>query len=600
MTSLLAEWCEGLIALQITDPEDARRDGALVCPACPRIHGRCWEALYPFLSRARITGDERWVAAAVRLYEWSANVSTPDGAWSNDLDPASWRGTTVFGAIALAEALHHHGDLLTPSQRSEWTTRLTLAADGYLWNTFTSVDVTNVNYGLSAIYAFDLIGRLLERDDLRERAHVLSREVTGFLTEPNGLLFGEGKPARNTSERGLRPVDLGYNVEESLNGVVLYALSNGDEPLLSALSASMASHLEFMLPDGGWDNSWGTRQFKWTYWGSRTSDGCQPAYLALASRNPTFGLAAMRNLELLASLTHGGLLHGGPHYQSAGIAPCVHHTFAHAKALAFVVDNALDAPGISAESVLPREDADGVREFPELAVWLAARGPWRATVSAYDGAYLSEVAHDEVLHTMGGALGVVHHQDLGLVAAGSMPRYVVFEPRNQQPNPAEDDALTPRVECFADGAWYTHLYDPLADVTWTDDGSTIVMDARATLQTADRTHLAGPSAAIAIGYRLDADTLTITASRDQVDPLMDLALVVPVISASGERVRRVSTRRTEIDRLGGTLVLESSCPMSVSPRVFNMVPGLEAVPLRMEFAGSAGATVTLRMSVLTS
>ena len=31
-------------------------------------------------------------------------------------------------------------------------------------------------------------------------------------------------------------------------------------------------HLEFMLPDGAWDNSWGTRSFKWTYWGVKSSN----------------------------------------------------------------------------------------------------------------------------------------------------------------------------------------------------------------------------------------------------------------------------------------------------------------------------------------
>jgi hypothetical protein len=31
----------------------------------------------------------------------------------------------------------------------------------------------------------------------------------------------------------------------------------------------MDTHLEFMLHDGAWDNSWGTRNFKWTYWGNR-------------------------------------------------------------------------------------------------------------------------------------------------------------------------------------------------------------------------------------------------------------------------------------------------------------------------------------------
>ena len=51
---------------------------------------------------------------------------------------------------------------------------------------------------------------------------------------------------------------------------------------LREVIASMRTHMEFMLPDGGWDNSWGTRNYKWTWWGSRTSDGCQPAYPGLS------------------------------------------------------------------------------------------------------------------------------------------------------------------------------------------------------------------------------------------------------------------------------------------------------------------------------
>jgi hypothetical protein len=85
--------------------------------------------------------------------------------------------------------------------------------------------------------------------------------------------------------------------------------------------------MEFMLPDGAWDNSWGTRNFKWTWWGSRTSDGCHPAYRLLADRDPRFAEVSRRNLALMAACTHDGLLYGGPHYRAAGYAPCIHHTF---------------------------------------------------------------------------------------------------------------------------------------------------------------------------------------------------------------------------------------------------------------------------------
>ena len=72
-----------------------------------------------------------------------------------------------------------------------------------------------------------------------------------------------------------------------------------------------------MLPDGAWDNSWGTRNNKWSYWGSRTSDGCQPGYGLLAKKSPEFAEAVRRNTRLLKACTHDGLLHGGPMFNSA-------------------------------------------------------------------------------------------------------------------------------------------------------------------------------------------------------------------------------------------------------------------------------------------
>lgn len=61
----------------------------------------------------------------------------------------------------------------------------------------------------------------------------------------------------------------------------------------------MNTHLEFMLPDGAWDNSWGTRSFKWTYWGGRTSDGFMGGYYAMAEQHPEYLEAIRRNIRLL-------------------------------------------------------------------------------------------------------------------------------------------------------------------------------------------------------------------------------------------------------------------------------------------------------------
>ena len=37
---LLQTWCDGLLAHQSTNPDPALR-GALLCPACAIVHGRC-------------------------------------------------------------------------------------------------------------------------------------------------------------------------------------------------------------------------------------------------------------------------------------------------------------------------------------------------------------------------------------------------------------------------------------------------------------------------------------------------------------------------------------------------------------------------------
>ena len=63
------------------------------------------------------------------------------------------------------------------------------------------------------------------------------------------------------------------------------------------------------LPDGAWDNSFGTRNYKWSYRGSRTSDGCAAGY-GLAD-DPVLQEAFRRNTQLLERCTQDGLLYGG-------------------------------------------------------------------------------------------------------------------------------------------------------------------------------------------------------------------------------------------------------------------------------------------------
>lgn len=599
---LLVDWCDGMIRRQSDQPDNPELHGALICPSCSHIHGRCSDALYPFLHLANVTGDEKYRDAAIKVYDWAEhNVSREDGSWTNDINPKSWRGTTIFGSIALAEALHYHGDVLDQERRDAWTKRLDEAVGGYLYRDFKTIDFTNLNYGMTGVYGFHLFGELLNNEKYTQRSDQFAKRLKEFFTEPNHLLWGEGKPNNGISGRGLLPVDLGYNVEESLNGAVLYALEKDDKELLAFLQKSLEGHLEFMLPDGAWDNSWGTRSQKWSYWGSRTSDGCQPAFSLMAGYNGAFGTAAIKNAQLLKRCTADGLLHGGPHYVSHGVKPCIHHTFAHAKVMALVQDKMHAMPKVDTATPLPREIAKGVKHFPELDVWLSAQGPWRATVSAYDSIYKTKKV-DHLQQPTGGALALLYHDKVGTLMAGSMARYIQVEPLNQQPQPGEEFALTPRVETRKDDRWFTNLFDLKAEVEFKQQNDQVTFDVRTVVQDEDRNVVAGEPANYQLRYLIEDAKVTISASSTDQGPRNSPAnLVVPVISPTGEAVRQISPNRIEIDKPEATVVVQSNSEMRIKEtpqgRVFNMVPGAEAVPIVIEFPKDAAAEVWCSISI---
>ncbi len=592
---LLRDWCDGMLKTQIHDPKNLALHGALACPACDFIHGRCMDAVYPFLHMAKVTGQAKYLDAGVAVFEWSKNVSHPDGSWTVISDPKSWKGITVFGAIALAETLHHHGTLLDTPTRLRWHDRLSAAGE-YIHQTFTALDFSNINYGCTGIYAMDLLGKILERPAYLAHSRQLAAGLKDYLTRPNGLLFGEGKPPSITSSRGCRAVDLGYNVEESLVAIALCADSTHDPELTALAGKLLEAHLAFMLPDGGWDNSWGTRQSKWSYWGSRTCDGCQPGYAVLAKHHPAFATAVIENTRLYRRCTADGLLHGGLHYVSHGVKPCIHHTFTHAKALATLRDHGDLARQIQATAPLPRTVADGVREYPEIAVWTAARGPWRATVTANDVIY-----QEQAQAPTGGALSMLFHTQVGPLFAGSMARYHLVEKNNMQLHPdAADHSLTPRIELWQDETWFTQLYDLTANVTATDKGGIITFEVLGRLLNDARREPIPEKSAFSLTYQLDSEAITFTAQAPDFSSSKNRPrLVIPLISPTGEKVEQPTPDRIIIHKPQGKVVIQANAPLTIQQtkrtRIFNLVPGFEAVPIFAEIPPSARLECRIRV-----
>lgn len=597
--SLTATWAKTLLDLQVLDHTKSNDYdyGGIRCPTYHIIHGRVGDAIYPFLHMARRTNDHRYLDAAVLLYRWmERRVSQPDGSWLNEPIAGSWRGTTVFSTIALCEAIRHHGDLMDAAFKHELEDRLQKAGN-FIYDNFT-IDYGNINYPISATYALSLLGTLQDNSRFRDRGRELSRKALQFITKKDGFLYGEGTPYYEASKKGCFSIDLGYNVEESLPALTLYGHLNNDQEVLEPVSRALATHMEFLLPDGGWDNSWGTRNYKWTYWGSRTSDGCQPAYALLAGRDPRFYRVAWKNTQMMEQCTTNGLLYGGPHYTTHHVPPDIHHTFTHIKALTTILDLGITTPPAttagSAPALLPRETAYGHRFFTDIQTWLIATGGFHATVTGYDREYKG--LHNG--HATGGALSMLWHEKTGTLLVASMNAYQLAEAGNMQP---DDDPLsmplTPRMELTVDGTVYMNICDLTAAVNIEDQKDKIIVRTQARLVDKDQHDPPQGPVNCIITYTLTAHTTMLSYHSDNIAYDKMIRIVIPMISPSGETIDTSGDRTIHIRKQHATVTVTADQPLirlsTTSDRLFNFVPGLEAVPLGI---ASTHAFITIHVN----
>jgi hypothetical protein len=377
----------------------------------------------------------------------------------------------------------------------------------------------------------------------------------------------------------------------------MYALLTKDKEVEEVVVQSLKAHAQFMLPDGGWDNSWGTRNYKWTYWGSRTSDGCQPAYALMAGHDPMFYQVALKNAEQLQACTHNGLLYGGPHYRLHGVQPGIHHTFCHIKALTTILDRAAEmkVPAQPEAIVLPRASQTGSLFLADIQTWLLGVGGLKATITCYDKEYKKTKAG----HATGGALTMLWHDQAGPLLSASMTDYQLIEAGNQQ---ADTDpysiCLTPRMELLRAGElWYTNINDLSATAEVLEEGTeTVRVNTHAQLVNKNQQTPAGEKAAGTVTWLLSRNQLEGRFVFNKMDGLQ--RVVFPVVSRNHEETSILNDHTFTINNSKMRLRITSNVKISVLPttshgRVFNYVPGFEAVPLVME-----GNEVTVKLEVL--
>lgn len=587
---LLRTWTDSLVARQVKEGDDR---GGIYCEAHQFSHGRCADAIYPMLAMYRRTQDTKYLAGARELYAWmERHVSQSDGSWTNEAKGKNtWKGITCFTLITLTESLRHYGDLLSDDEKSAWRERVRRGAEFLLG--YMTKETGDINYMYSSAAAFALAGSVCDEP----RYHARARELAAFAREhvtENGLIWGEGERGpRDLSARGLRPIDIPYNVAESIPNLAVYAQIEKDDDALRHAAELLQAHLPWMLPDGGWDAGWCTRLAKWNYWSSLTSDGSAAAFALLQTHDRRFAEAARRNLALMAADTQGGMLHAGRDLARRGLPSCSHVMFTHARGLALALDAGLRPPAHLID--LPSDAARGVRLWPEANVLQIAHGDWRGSVTWNDIPHTRKRGG----HPAGGAPSMIWHRLTGPLCVASMTEYIRYEGANMsEATRAEDKfSLTPRIEATFGETVYSNVHDLFAAVVANETADGIDVRATGVLRNHTGSEAPANSGRYTIVYRFRGNSWEAVVETDAPDA----HLVLPILSAGTETWILNQAGAVIVQKPHAIVTVQSLGENSGSPvvltetRVFNFVPGMEALPLRIPLtpARPSGARITV-------
>lgn len=551
--SLMKEWCDTVLSYQVRTGSPYTNN-SILCPACHVVHGRIADLCFPLTVLWAESGEDRYLTEADALIDWTEfNLKSTDGLWYNDASNR-WFATSAFAAMSIGEALINYESILPDAIAKKWRGIFVRISDALMTvdSRPTFRPVVNYYCGIAAELAMatELTG---DKKYYEKSKYWLDIALERFDNE--GLLYGEGYPMEASD--GSHTVDMGYNLEESLPLLLRYASLTGEYTEL--FRQRLKDHLEFLLPDGGIDNSFGTRHNKWTYWGSRTSDGLISG-LSLTLDDPTLTDACERVLTLYEKCTHNGLI-SMPMAHQAGEPSCLHHTFAHAKALAALY-RADNVPEAVERSTLPCETPYGVKDFQNGRLKLMSDGKFRATVSAVRAMLLSDNAANG-----GGSLNLLYHKNRGVICAATSYEYVPSEPLNQQ---------------------YLRNSDviPCMTAQFYIGGQPACKDKNVTLTSTDASVTASAEKWQATYSLGDSFVIDLTCE--------DEVYALPLVCPKDEKVTLSPDGLTL--RLGDSLTVTSTTPMTCDPelRFFNQVGGLLYLPVSVEVKGSVRLTLSVK------
>jgi hypothetical protein len=592
--------CDALLATQITDQTN-QNYGALVCPSTNpdvhKIHSRAAEAVYPFAVLYKLTGQAKYLNAAIILGNWLVSIQETTGAqnggWSEswpDPTQSGWYGTTADQLMSLAGAYTLITSSLTATQLTNWQNCMVKAAD---WSVG-FFPTSNVNYNAISATALlfcynNLPGPkatwLTKSNDL-----ITHGTLDSIITD--NFVFGEGKG-----------VDLGYNMAQSIGYIALYSILSNDATVKQKAVDLLHTHYMFVYPNGSVDNSWGTRSYKWGYEsGTKTAPGVYFSFALLADADPKFNGAGLACLEYLRTkCIDSGWITYGPHAKSHATCtpPCNYQTFARAQSLALAIEY---GPTVTATDLFPAQTLNWYKYFPEVNVTLVRTQKIMATVSAYGDI----AAYSRSTVPKGGSICNLWYEgfgDNGYLQSSSATVYTRTETMHM---PIEDTVppllpLTPRVEAAISGTYYTNLYETGATMTAVQAADNVTVTTTGHLVSAS-------GAASAVNFTI-ANKFYNTSVRKIITvsgAAASFKIIEPIVNDPHTAFSKPTSSSVSITPLSGstwTMQVDSNTvPYTIttgtdSAQYWCPFPAVQGYPLIISFSTTSTAAQTIALTL---
>ncbi len=582
MLHLIKLFCDTLIEHQ--EQRQAAWQGGIYCPACQTIHGRCGDAIFPLYVMYIETGEQKYKQAARMLVNYMRKMQLPDGSWLNE-KMGTWKGTTVFQLLSLC----HSYDVLNKAEMKADMAMLEPMIDtsaNWVSQTFGDGGETNVNYFISSATALKWVSIIKPNPHYEQQAASLMERYGLQQLTADGYLLGEKTTGRPYT-RVTSTIDIGYNLDMSLGMMAEYALLTGDKRIKSETVRALRAHMQHVLPDGSIDNSFGSRNYKWTMYGSKTAHGSQMAFMLLGDEDPLFLRAAELNLQYMSreANNHNGFLGYGPHYWEMFEHGCIHSVFNRADALAAaymygcassgatevkenITDKRIEHPAVLQ---LPLEQSFGVKKLSSLSVHQIRQWKWYASVSCFN-------VHHAVT---GGSAGYLWHEQLGPLQLGSVTGYERYEAYNMPEKPgSRDDITAPRIEVECGARKGSNLFDYDA-VAIADQSSTTVLGR---LKHEQKGIVTDFGIHYSIKYDFLENQCIKTYELDVLLPCDRLSIVEPILCGAAGKVSlqnesvciQLPQGSMEIYGCSQSLKLD---PAKLNSRLTNVFPSVITLPL---------------------